>query len=133
MQEKFQQKLMDCKDVRMKATSEILRNMRILKLQGWEMKFLSKIIDLRKTEESWLKKYLYTSTVATFMFWGAPTFIAVVTFGACMLLGTPLESGKVLSALATFRVLQEPIYGLPDMLSMMIKTKVSLDRIASFL
>ncbi|XP_047061268.1 ABC transporter C family member 3-like [Lolium rigidum] len=96
MQEKFQGKLMDCKDVRMKATSEILRNMRILKLQGWEMKFLSKIIDLRKTEE-------------------------------------PLESGKVLSALATFRVLQEPIYTLPDMISMFIQTKVSLDRIASFL
>ncbi|XP_051222905.1 ABC transporter C family member 3 [Lolium perenne] len=133
MQEKFQGKLMDCKDVRMKATSEILRNMRILKLQGWEMKFLSKIIDLRKTEESWLKKYLYTSTMTTFVFWGAPTFVAVVTFGACMLLGIPLDSGKVLSALATFRVLQEPIYTLPDMISMFIKTKVSLERIASFL
>jgi ABC-type multidrug transport system fused ATPase/permease subunit len=133
MQENFQAKLMDCKDVRMNATSEILRNMRILKLQGWEMKFLSKIIDLRKTEESWLKKYLYTSTVTTFVFWGAPTFIAVVTFGACMLLGIPLDSGKVLSALATFRVLQEPIYTLPDMISFFIKTKVSLDRIASFL
>ncbi|KAM0842047.1 hypothetical protein ACQ4PT_058606 [Festuca glaucescens] len=133
MQEKLQQGLMDCKDVRMKATSEILRNMRILKLQGWEIKFLSKIIDLRKTEESWLKKYLYTSTVATFVFWGAPTFVAVVTFGACMLLGVPLDSGKVLSALATFRVLQEPIYNLPDTISMMIQTKVSLDRIASFL
>jgi hypothetical protein len=34
MQEKFQEMLMDSKDVRMKATSEILRNMRILKLQG---------------------------------------------------------------------------------------------------
>ncbi|XP_051222895.1 ABC transporter C family member 3 [Lolium perenne] len=133
MQEKFQQELMDCKDVRMKATSEILRNMRILKLQGWEIKFLSKIIDLRKTEESWLKKYLYTSTVATFVFWGAPTFIAMITFGACMLLGVPLDSGKVLSALATFRVLQEPIYNLPDTISMIIQTKVSLDRIASFL
>ncbi|GJN05665.1 hypothetical protein PR202_ga23315 [Eleusine coracana subsp. coracana] len=133
MQEKFQQKLMDCKDVRMKATSEILRNMRILKLQGWEMKFLSKIIDLRKTETNWLKKYLYTSTMVTFVFWGAPTFVAVVTFGACMLMGIPLESGKVLSALATFRVLQEPIYNLPDTISMVIQTKVSLDRIASFL
>ncbi|CAO2174791.1 unnamed protein product [Urochloa humidicola] len=133
MQEKFQQKLMDCKDVRMKATSEILRNMRILKLQGWEMKFLSRIIDLRKTETSWLKKYLYTSTLATFVFGAAPTFVAVVTFGACMLMGIPLESGKVLSALATFRVLQEPIYNLPDTISMAIQTKVSLDRIASFL
>jgi ABC-type multidrug transport system fused ATPase/permease subunit len=133
LQEKFQQKLMDCKDARMKATSEILRNMRILKLQGWEMKFLSKIIDLRKTEEIWLKKYLYTSTVPTFVLWVAPAFVAVVTFGTCMLLGIPLESGKVLSALATFRVLQEPIYNLPDTISMMIQTKVSLDRIASLL
>ncbi|KAK7395418.1 hypothetical protein VNO78_15976 [Psophocarpus tetragonolobus] len=40
LQEKFQKKLMESKDTRMKATSEILRNMRILKLQGWEMKFL---------------------------------------------------------------------------------------------
>jgi len=39
----------------------------------------------------------------------------------------------VLSALATFRVLQEPIYVLPDTISMVIQTKVSLDRIASFL
>ncbi|CAN7075142.1 unnamed protein product [Brassica oleracea var. botrytis] len=42
MQERFQEKLMEAKDSRMKSTSEILRNMRILKLQGWEMKFLSK-------------------------------------------------------------------------------------------
>ncbi|CAN6320438.1 unnamed protein product [Urochloa humidicola] len=133
MLERFQEKMMGIKDVRMKTTSEILHNMRILKLQGWEMKFLSRIIELRKTETNWLKKYLYTSAAVSFVFWGTPTFVAVVTFGACMLMGIQLESGKVLSALATFRVLQEPIYGLPDTISMVIKTKVSLDRIASFL
>ncbi|VAH66336.1 unnamed protein product [Triticum turgidum subsp. durum] len=122
VQEKVQQNLMRSKDVRMKATSEILRNMRILKLQGWEMKFLSKIIALRKTETNWLKKYLYTSTMITFIFWSAPTFIAVVTFGACVLMGIPLESGKVLSALATLRVLQESIYNLPDRISAIIQT-----------
>ncbi|KAJ0102070.1 hypothetical protein Patl1_04255 [Pistacia atlantica] len=40
LQNRFQVKLMESKDTRMKATSEILRNMKILKLQGWEMKFL---------------------------------------------------------------------------------------------
>ncbi|KAI9102246.1 hypothetical protein K1719_023448 [Acacia pycnantha] len=131
--EKFQDKLMESKDRRMKATSEILRNMRILKLQGWEMKFLSKVIELRKTEEGWLKKYFYTSAITTFVFWGAPTFVSVATFGTCALMGIPLESGKILSALATFRILQEPIYNLPDTISMIAQTKVSLDRIASFL
>ncbi|KAJ9672326.1 hypothetical protein PVL29_025801 [Vitis rotundifolia] len=132
-QEKFQDKLMESKDKRMKSTSEILRNMRILKLQGWEMKFLSKIIDLRKNETGWLKKYVYTLAMTTFVFWVGQIFVSVVTFGTAMLTGIPLESGKILSSLATFRILQEPIYNLPDTISMIAQTKVSLDRIASFL
>ncbi|MBA0816478.1 hypothetical protein Gohar_001139 [Gossypium harknessii] len=133
MLEKFQDKLMKSKDERMKATSEILRNMRILKLQGWEMKFLSKIIGLRSVEEGWLKRFVYTNAMTSFLFWISPSFVSVATFGACILLGIPLESGKILSALATFRILQEPIYGLPDTISMIVLTKVSLDRIATFL
>lgn len=133
LQEKFQGKVMEFKDKRMKATSEILSNMRILKLQAWEMKFLSKIFHLRKTEELWLKKFLLGTAVIRFLFFNAPTFVAVVTFGACVLIGIPLESGKVLSALATFRILQMPIYSLPDTISMIAQTKVSLDRIASYL
>ncbi|XP_061366697.1 ABC transporter C family member 3-like isoform X2 [Gastrolobium bilobum] len=133
LQEKLQGKVMEFKDKRMKATSEILTNMRILKLQAWEMKFLSKIIHLRKTEEIWLKKFLVGSAIIRFLFFNAPTFIAVVTFGTCVIIGIPLESGKILSALATFRILQMPIYSLPDTISMIAQTKVSLDRIVSFL
>ncbi|KAJ0103692.1 hypothetical protein Patl1_03990 [Pistacia atlantica] len=133
MQEKFQEKLMESKDKRLKATSEILRNMRILKLQGWEMKFLSKIIELRKSEAGWLKKQLFCTAMANFIFWNASSFLSVTTFGACMILGIPLSSGKILSAIATFRILQVPMYALPDTISMIIQTRVSLDRIASFL
>ncbi|KAF7824758.1 ABC transporter C family member 3-like isoform X1 [Senna tora] len=133
LQEKFQDKLMKSKDSRMKATSEILRNMRILKLQGWEMKFLSKIVEMRKTEQSWLRKYVYTTSMTIFVFFGAPTFVSVVTFATCMLIGIPLESGKIISALATFQMLQEPIFLLPNTISAIAQTKVSLARIASFL
>lgn len=133
LQERFQNKLMESKDRRMKATSEILRSMRILKLQGWELRFLSKITEMRKTEEGWLKKYVYTSAMTTFVFWIAPTFVSVITFCACMLVGIPLESGKILSALATFRILQESINSLPETISMIAEIKVSLDRIVSFL
>ncbi|XP_062098214.1 ABC transporter C family member 3-like [Humulus lupulus] len=133
LQKNYQEKLMTSKDTRMKTTSEVLRNMRILKLQGWEMKFLSKIVELRKTESGCLKKYLYTSAMTSYVFWGAPAFVSVVTFGTCILLGVPLDSGKILSALATFRILQEPIYNLPDTISMMAQAKVSIGRISSFL
>ncbi|TKY46998.1 ABC transporter C family member 3 [Spatholobus suberectus] len=133
LQEKFQGKVMEFKDKRMKAMSDILKNMRILKLQAWEMKFLSKITQLRNTEEIWLKKFLVGTTIVRFLFHNAPTFIAVVTFGACVFMGIPLESGKVISALATFRILKTPIYYLPETISMIAQTKVSLERIASFL
>ncbi|PWA86308.1 multidrug resistance-associated protein 3 [Artemisia annua] len=133
IQEKLQDDLMKSKDKRMKSTSEILRNMRILKLQGWEMKFLSKIIKLRDEEEGALKKYMYTLSMTSFIFWGAPIIVAVATFATCLFAGIPLESGKVLSALATFKILQEPIYNLPDSISVFFQTKVSLDRIATFL
>ncbi|GMJ11480.1 ATP-binding cassette C3, MULTIDRUG RESISTANCE PROTEIN 3, multidrug resistance-associated protein 3 [Hibiscus trionum] len=133
VEENFQEKLMGSKDERMKSTSEILRNMRILKLQGWEMKFLSKIIGLRNIEEGWLKRFVYTSSMSSIIFWVSPSFVSLSTFGACIYLGIALETGKILSALATFRVLEQPIFSLPGMISMIVQTKVSLDRIASFL
>ncbi|XP_042503356.1 ABC transporter C family member 3-like isoform X1 [Macadamia integrifolia] len=133
LQEKNQGELMDSKDQRMKVTSEALRNMRILKLQGWEMKFLAKIIEHRKFETKWLKKLLYTSAMASFVYSSTPLFVSMVTFGFCVLMGIQLDSGKSLTALATFEALQGPIYNLPDTISMVLQIKVSLDRITSFL
>lgn len=80
-----------------------------------------------------MKTYAYTLSLNSFLFWGAPTIVAGVTFTTCLLVGIPLESGKVLSTLATFRILEEPIYNLPESISVFFQTKVSLDRIASFL
>ncbi|XP_057517161.1 ABC transporter C family member 3-like isoform X2 [Amaranthus tricolor] len=132
-QEKFQKKLMESKDNRMKVTMETLKNMRVLKFQGWEMSFLSKILNLRNVELQWLKKYLYSWVLLGFFYGVGPTFVALVTFGSCIYMGSPLELGKILTALATFRVLQEPIFLLPDTISLLIQAKVSFGRIASHL
>ncbi|XP_065040030.1 ABC transporter C family member 7-like isoform X4 [Musa acuminata AAA Group] len=133
LEQSYTEKIMESKDRRMKATTEILRNMKILKLQAWEMKFLSKIMELRKNEISWLWKIAYVSAAAFFLFSCSSIFVAVVAFGACMLMRIPLGTGKVLTALATFRTLQNPIFAIPDTISMLVQTKVSLDRISSFL
>ncbi|KAH6829328.1 hypothetical protein C2S53_011552 [Perilla frutescens var. hirtella] len=95
---------MKSKDERMKVTSKVLKNMRILKLQDWEMKFLSKIQDLRSVEAGWLQRYLYASAATVFVFWRASAFNSIVIFGACMLMGIPIESGKILSALAILSI-----------------------------
>ncbi|WOL16866.1 ABC transporter C family member 3-like [Canna indica] len=133
LEEYYTKKSMESKDSRIKATSEILRNMKILKLQAWEMKFLSKIMELRKNETNWLWKSEYVYAALQFFFSCSSIFVSVAAFSACMLMGIPLETGKVLTALAAFGMLQGPIFSLPDMISAFIQTKVSLNRISSFL
>ncbi|CAH9144582.1 unnamed protein product [Cuscuta epithymum] len=132
-QQKFQEKVMGSKDERMNVTSEALRNMRLFKLQSWEAQFLSRIMEHRKEEAGWLKKYMYYSSLSEFISWNGPTLVSVTTFMACRLMGTSLDSAKILSALAVFRILQEPINELPYTISMLVQIRVSLDRIAAFL
>lgn len=133
MQENLHSKIMEAKDSRIKATSETLKSMRVLKLHSWEPSFLKKILQLRDKERSWLKRYLYTCSAVAFLFWASPTLVAVITFGFCIILKTPLTAGTVLSALATFRILQEAIYNLPELISNIAQTKVSVDRIQDFI
>lgn len=133
IQKRYQSKIMEAKDDRMKSTSEVLRNMKTLKLQAWDTHYLQKLIDLRKVEHNWLWKSLRLSALTAFIFWGSPTFISVFTFGGCVLMGIPLTAGRVLSSLATFRMLQDPIFNLPDLLNVIAQGKVSVDRISSYL
>uniref|UniRef100_A0A2N9IYU1 ABC-type xenobiotic transporter n=1 Tax=Fagus sylvatica TaxID=28930 RepID=A0A2N9IYU1_FAGSY len=133
IQKRYQSKIMEAKDSRMKATSEVLRNMKTLKLQAWDSQFLQRLESLRKIENSWIWKSLRLSAFTSFIFWGSPTFISVVTFGGCMLMGIELTAGRVLSALATFRMLQDPIFNLTDLLNVIAQGKVSADRITSYL
>ncbi|TQD89225.1 hypothetical protein C1H46_025218 [Malus baccata] len=132
-QKRLQSKIMEVKDSRIKITSEILKSMRVLKLHSWESTFLKKLLQLRETERHWLKRYLYTCSAVAFLFWASPTLVSVTTFGVCIILNTPLTVGTVLSALATFRILQEPIYNLPELISMIMQTRVSIDRIQEFI
>lgn len=133
VQEEYQDKLMTAKDERMRSTSECLKNMRILKLYAWEDRYRRKLEEMRNVEFKWLRKALYSQAFITFMFWGSPIFVSVVTFATAILLGGELTAGSVLSALATFRILQEPLRNFPDLVSMMAQTKVSLDRLSAYL
>lgn len=132
-QEKMHSKIMEAKDARIKATAETLKCMRILKLHAWETAYLDKLLELRNAERKWIKRYLYTCSAIAFLFWASPTLVSVAAFGVCILVKVPLTPGAVLSALATFRILQEPIYNLPELISVITQTKVSLDRIQDFI
>ena len=101
--------------------------------QGWETKYLTKIEQLRASEYGWLAKDLYMVASSIFLLWTAPTIVSVATFGTCLMLGVPLTAGRVLSAVATIRVLRDPLRNFPDLTAMLAQTKVSLHRLHQFL
>ncbi|CAI0374047.1 unnamed protein product [Linum tenue] len=129
-QKTYQERVRESKKERMKATSETLRNMRVLKLQAWEMKFLDKIIGLRKAETGSLRMCAFSSAFISFYYSAASTFVAVVTFA---FFDMPIDSGQMLAALNSFSRLQVPIYELPKSISMLYEVKVSFGRIVGYL
>jgi ATP-binding cassette subfamily C (CFTR/MRP) protein 1 len=123
--EKLQAKVMAAKDERMKATSESLRNMRVLKLHAWDETYLAKIEDLRGKEFGWMWRHALVMASTVYTFWTAPILVSTATFVTCVGLGIPLSAGKILTALATCRILQDPLDVFPEFIANLAQTRVS--------
>ncbi|KAG9139010.1 hypothetical protein Leryth_024357 [Lithospermum erythrorhizon] len=133
LQHKFQSKLMVAQDRRLKATSEALVNMKVLKLYAWETHFKNVIEKLRLVEEKWLAAVQLRKTYNSFLFWSSPVLVSAATFGACYFLGVPLYASNVFTFVATLRLVQDPIRTIPDVIGVIIQAKVSFSRIVKFL
>jgi ATP-binding cassette subfamily C (CFTR/MRP) protein 2 len=133
-QKRFQGHIMAAKDARIKATSEALNAMKVIKLQAWETHFRGRIAELREKEYHWILQFMYQVAKSTVFVWCAPTMVSVVTFACCVLVeGTALTSGQVFTAVATFRILQEPIRNFPNTLIAVTQAQVSLARLEKYL
>ncbi|KAF6164724.1 hypothetical protein GIB67_040976 [Kingdonia uniflora] len=129
-----QSQFMIAQGERLQATSEILNNMKIIKLQSWEEKFKNLIESLRETEVKWLSKNQLIKAHGSVLYWMTPSLISSVVLFGCVLIGnTPLDASTVFTILAILRSMSGPVRMIPDALSMMIQVKISLDRLDAFL
>ncbi|CAI9114291.1 OLC1v1014977C1 [Oldenlandia corymbosa var. corymbosa] len=134
MLQKCQLEFMNVQDKRIRAMSEILNNMKIIKLQSWEEKFKKLIESYRETEFKWLSEFQIKKTYNTVLYWMCPTIISSVIFFGCILLkSAQLDAGTVFTILAALRCMSEPVRVIPEALSMLMQVKVSFDRINLFL
>ncbi|CAN6207473.1 unnamed protein product [Urochloa humidicola] len=130
----YQAKFMVAQDERLRSTSEMLNSMRIIKLQSWEEKFRNMIESLRDGEFKWLRETQMKKAYGAVMYWMSPTVVSAVMYTATAIIGSvPLNASTLFTVLATLRVMAEPVRFLPEILTMMIQYKVSLDRIERFL
>ena len=129
-----QSRVLSAQDERLRATSEILNSMKIVKLQGWEEKFRGVVEEMREKEFKWIEEAQVKKAYGSGLYWMSPTVIAAVVLGGAAVMGTAaLDAGTVFTVLATLRVMAEPAKMLPEVMSAMIQLKVSLDRLDRFL
>ncbi|KAL2324606.1 hypothetical protein Fmac_023664 [Flemingia macrophylla] len=133
LQHKFQSKLMVAQDERLKACSEALVNMKVLKLYAWETNFRNAVERLRNEELKWLYAVLLRRAYNTLLFWSSPVLVSTASFGACYFLNVPLHANNVFTFVATLRLVQEPIRAIPDVIGVIIQAKVAFTRIVKFL
>ncbi|XP_020587658.1 ABC transporter C family member 10-like [Phalaenopsis equestris] len=133
LQHKFQTRLMSAQDERLKALSEALVNMKVLKLYAWETHFRKVVEGLRGEECKWLKAFQLRRAYNSFLFWCSPVLVSAATFSACYLLRIPLNASNVFTFVATLRLVQDPVRQIPDVIGVIIQAKVAFGRIVKFL
>lgn len=133
LQHRFQSKLMIAQDERLKAISEALVNMKVLKLYAWEIHFKGVIEKLRTVEHKWLSAVQLRRAYNSFLFWSSPLLVSTATFGACYFIGIPLNASNVFTFVATLRLVQDPVRTIPDVIGFIIQAKVAFSRILNFL
>eukprot|EP01032_Pedospumella_encystans_P018756 gene18756-21347_t len=132
--EHFQEQLLHCKDGRMGIVNEVLNSMRVIKYYAWENKFAAKINEARRKELGKLRNYAVTDALL-FTFWEiVPAVVGAAAFVLhTFYLGKPLTPSMGFTALTLFNLLRFPLDYFPDMLNFLVRTRVSLRRIESFL
>jgi len=129
----FQFQMMTSRDVRMKATNELLNNMRVIKFQAWEEYFGNKIKHFRESEHGWIGKFMYYFAVNFGVLSAAPLVVTVLTFATATFIGIPLNSGTVFTITLIMKILQEPLRTFPQALIMISQETISLGRLDEFM
>jgi ABC-type bacteriocin/lantibiotic exporter with double-glycine peptidase domain len=117
----------------MKAITELLNYIRVIKLQAWEETFGDKIRELREEELGWLAKSMYFMCANTIVIWSGPLAMTVLVFGTCVLTGVELDAGKVFTATAFFKTLDAPMQSLPEAIAAVTQATVSVGRLDRYL
>ncbi|GJJ74129.1 ATP-binding cassette, subfamily C (CFTR/MRP), member 1 [Entomortierella parvispora] len=135
----FQETKLEFMDARLRLMSEILSNIKIVKLYGWEDAFRAKINDVR-TKELHAEKMLATiRALLTIVFSSVTLLMGLASFSAFAYIGGPgFTPGKltpqvVFVSISLFSMLSRPLGMITHMVRQTIAVQVANRRIQGFL
>ncbi|CAI1826365.1 hypothetical protein SEUBUCD650_0B02620 [Saccharomyces eubayanus] len=134
IQKKLQKSQMKYKDERTRVISEILNNIKSLKLYAWEKPYREKLEDVRNNKElNNLTKLGCYMAVTSFQFNIVPFLVSCCTFAVFVYTeDRALTTDLVFPALTLFNLLSFPLMIIPMVLNSFIEASVSIGRLFSF-
>ena len=130
----LQKEQMKNKDSRTRLMTEILNNMKSIKLYAWSAAFMKKLNYVRNDQElKTLRKIGAASAVANFTWATTPFLVSCSTFAVFVLTkDQPLTTDIVFPALTLFNLLNFPLAILPMVITSIIEATVAVGRLTSF-
>jgi ATP-binding cassette subfamily C (CFTR/MRP) protein 1 len=131
----LQKKQMKNKDMRTRLMTEILNNMKSIKLYAWTTAFMNKLNHVRNDLELvTLRKIGATQAFANFTWSTTPFFVSCATFALFVLTQEkPLTADIVFPSLALFNLLTFPLQVLPMVITSVVEALVAVERITGYL
>ncbi len=125
---------MKLKDKRMEQISEILNNIKLLKLFAWEKPFMDRVTKTRQKELVKLRSLAYWASAIDVLWAVVPMLVAGASFTAYTLTSSNGFSAKTaFVSLSIFNLLRFPMAILPSVLTRCIRAIVSFERLKKFL
>ncbi|KAK9485960.1 P-loop containing nucleoside triphosphate hydrolase protein [Lipomyces starkeyi] len=133
-QRTLQKAQMKIKDLRTRLTTEILNNIKSVKLYGWEKPYMDKLSHVRNDLElENLKVMGIFSAVTSFLWACAPFLVSCSTFGLFVYTSsTPLSTDIVFPALSLFNLLTFPLAMFPQAITQLVESSVAASRLQDF-
>ncbi|QHS74704.1 bile acid-transporting ATPase YBT1 [Saccharomyces paradoxus] len=130
----LQKKNLAVTDNRIQKLNEAFQAIRIIKYFSWEENFEKDINTIRENELSLLLMRSIVWSISSFLWFVTPTIVTASSFAYYIYVqGEVLTTPVAFTALSLFTLLRDPLDRLSDMLSFVVQSKVSLDRVQDFL
>ncbi|KAH0582641.1 hypothetical protein H2248_010564 [Termitomyces sp. 'cryptogamus'] len=132
---RMQEQQMKNRDKRTRLMSELLANIKSIKLYAWEYSFMRKISETRNNQElKMLRKIGVVTAFNTALWSGIPLLVGFSSFAtAAAVSSKPLTSDIIFPAISLFMLLQFPLAMFSQVTSNIIEAVVSVKRLSDFL
>ncbi|KAJ8592180.1 P-loop containing nucleoside triphosphate hydrolase protein [Rhizopogon salebrosus TDB-379] len=132
---KMQEQQMKNRDRRTRLMSELLANIKSIKLYAWEYAFIRRVLHVRNDLElKLLKKIGITTALNTTLWGGIPLLVAFSSFATASVFSSrPLTADVIFPAISLFMLLQFPLAMFSQVTSNIIEALVSVKRLSGFL